>query len=150
MAGFDYSHLDFIRSRGFPDGDSVDLLRPERGRFGPLDRRVSPTRWDQIALFAEDALDLTPRLKLVTGLRAERLYLTRENFNVNGSFNAGSSFRRTYRPLNWRAGLVYDVTLAVTAYASFSTGKDPVGANIFLVNANQNFDLSNRGRWRRG
>lgn len=143
VVGFDYSHLDFIRSRGFPDGDNVDLLEPVRGRFGPLDRRVSPTRWDQIALFAEDTLDLTPKLKLVTGLRSERLYLTRENFNLDGSFNAGTSFKRTYKPSNWRAGLVYDVLPSLTAYASFSTGKDPVGANIFLVNAGQNFDLSN-------
>lgn len=142
VVGFDYSHLDFVRSRGFPDGDSVDLLKPARGSFGPLDKRVSPTRWDQIAVFAEDALDLAPRLKLVTGLRAERLYLTRENFNLDGSFNAGSSFRRVYKPFNWRAGLVYDLTPAVTAYASYSTGQDPVGSNIFLVNAGQNFALS--------
>ena len=142
VVGFDYNHLDLIRSRGFPDGDSVDLLRPDRGLFGPLDRRVSPTRWDQIALFAEDSLALTPKLKLVTGLRTERLYLTRENFNLDGSFSAATSFRRTYKPFNWRSGLVYDLTPAVTAYASFSTGKDPVGANILLVNANQNFGLS--------
>lgn len=143
VIGFDYSHLDFVRNRGFPDGDSVDLLRPARGSFGALDRRVSPTRWDQLALFAEDALDLTPKLKLVTGLRAERLYLTRENFNLDGSFNAGTSFRRVYKPFNWRAGLVYDLSPAVTAYASYSTGQDPVGSNIFLVNAGQNFALSN-------
>lgn len=142
VAGIDYSHLDFIRSRGFPDGDSVDPLNPVAGSFGPIVSRVSPTRWDQAAVFAEDALNLTPTLKLVTGVRAERLYLTRENYNVDGSFNAGSSFDRTYKLFNWRAGLVYDVAPSVTAYASYSTGKDPVGSNIFLVNAGQNFGLS--------
>lgn len=142
LLGIDYSHLDFIRSRGFPDGDSVDPYSPAPGSFGPLVARVSPTRWDQAALFGEDVLELTPALKLVTGLRAERLYLTRENFNVDGSFNAGSSFRRTYKLFNWRAGLVYDVARNVTVYGSYSTGKDPVGSNIFLVNANQNFGLS--------
>lgn len=30
----------------------------------------------------------------------------------------------------------------MTVYGSYSTGKDPVGSNIFLVNANQNFGLS--------
>ena len=142
VVGVDYSHLDFIRARGFPDGDSVDPLAPTRGNFGPLVERRSPTRWDQVALFAEDTLKLTPRLKLVTGLRTERLYLTRENYNVDASFNASSSFRRTYKPFNWRAGLVYDVAPAITAYASYSTGKDPVGSNIFLVNAAENFGLS--------
>jgi iron complex outermembrane receptor protein len=150
VAGIDYSHLDFIRSRGFPDGDSVDPVNPARGRFGPLVARVSPTRWDQAALFAEDVLNLTGSLKLVTGVRAERLYLTRENFNVDGSFNAGSSFKRTYKLFNWRAGLVYDIVPSVTAYASYSTGKDPVGASIFLVNANQNFGLSSSRQYEAG
>ena len=142
VVGLDYSHLDFIRTRGFPDGDSVDPYNPDPGLFGALAKRVSPTRWDQIALFGEDVLSLTDRFKVVGGVRAENLYLTRQNYNVDGSFNAGSSFARTYKLFNWRLGLVYDLAPSVTAYASFSTGKDPVGANIFLVNANQNFGLS--------
>ncbi|WP_133494124.1 TonB-dependent receptor [Stakelama pacifica] len=150
VVGFDYNHLDFVRSRGFPDGDSVDPLNPVRGSFGPIQKRVSPTRWDQIALFAEDSLDLTSRLKLVTGLRAERLYLTRENYGPDGAFQPAISFRRTYKPFNWRAGLVYDVAPHVTAYASYSTGKDPVGSNIFLVNAGQNFGLSSSRQFEAG
>ena len=150
VVGVDYSHLDFIRSRGFPDGDSVDPINPVPGLFGPIVPRVSPTRWDQVALFAEDVLSLTPSLKLVTGLRGEWLYLTRENFNVDGSFNAGSSFKRTYKPVNYRLGLVYDLTKNVSAYASYTTGKDPVGANIFLVNANQNFGLSSSRQFEAG
>lgn len=142
VVGLDYSHLDFIRSRGFPDGDSVDPYNPDPGLFGPLAKRVSPTRWDQIAAFGEDVLSLTGQLKLVGGVRAENLYLTRQNYNVDGTFNAGSSFARTYKLFNWRLGLVYDIAPTISAYASFSTGKDPVGANIFLVNANQNFGLS--------
>lgn len=150
VVGVDYSHLDFIRSRGFPDGDSVDPLNPNPGLFGPFDKRVSPTRWDQLALFGEDVLNLTSRLKLVTGFRAERLWLTRENFNLNGSFNAATSFNRTYKPFNWRAGLVYDLTSNITAYASYSTGKDPVGNNIFLVNAGENFGLSSSRQFEGG
>lgn len=150
VVGLDYSHLDFIRSRGFPDGDSVDPLNPNPGLFGPFDKRVSPTRWDQLALFGEDVLSLTPELKLVTGFRAERLWLTRENFNLDGSFNAGTSFKRTHKPFNWRAGLVYDLTPSVTAYASYSTGKDPVGNNIFLVNAGEDFGLSSSRQFEGG
>jgi iron complex outermembrane receptor protein len=150
VVGLDYSHLDFIRSRGFPDGDSVDPLNPNPGLFGPFAKRVSPTRWDQLALFAEDALSLTPSLRLVTGFRAERLWLTRENFNLDGSFNAATSFKRTHKPFNWRAGLVYDLTPNVTGYVSYSTGKDPVGNNIFLVNASENFGLSSSRQYEAG
>ncbi|MEH3035554.1 MAG: TonB-dependent receptor [Sphingomonas adhaesiva] len=150
IVGIDYSHLDFVRSRGFPDGDSVDPFRPTPGTFGPLVKRVSPTRWDQGALFAEDILSLTPALKLVTGGRVERLMLTRENYNVDGSFNTGSSFQRTYKLFNARVGLVYDVAPGVSTYASFTTGKDPVGNNIFLVNAGQNFGLSSSRQFEAG
>lgn len=150
VVGVDYSHLDFVRSRGFPDGDSVDPLNPNPGLFGPFDKRVSPTRWDQLAVFAEDVLNLTPSLKLVTGFRSERLWLTRENFNLDGSFNAATSFKRTHKPFNWRAGLVYDVTPAVTVYTSYSTGKDPVGNNIFLVNAGEDFGLSSSRQFEAG
>lgn len=150
VVGLDYSHLDFVRTRGFPDGDSVDPLQPARGRFGPLVARVSPTRWDQGAIFAEDVLSLAPTVKLITGLRAERLWLTRENFNVDGRFNPNTSFERTYELFNWRAGLTWDVRPNVTAYASYSTGRDPVGSNIFLVNAGENFDLSSARQYEAG
>lgn len=150
VVGADYSHLDFIRSRGFPDGDSVDLVNPVRGSFGPIVPRVSPTRWDQVSLFAEDVLDLTPKLKLVGGARGERIFLTRENFNVDGSFNANTSFTRTYKLFNWRVGLVYDILRNVTAYGSFTTAKDPPGNNIFLVNAGQNFSLSSSRQFEAG
>jgi iron complex outermembrane receptor protein len=66
VLGIDYSHLDFVRSRGFPDGDSVDRYAPVPGSFGPFAKRVSPTRWDQAAIFGEDVLNLTPVLKLVS------------------------------------------------------------------------------------
>ena len=64
VVGFDYSHLDFSRARGFPDGDSVDPFNPRPGTFGPVVRRVSPTTWDDTAVFFEDILSLTDQLKL--------------------------------------------------------------------------------------
>lgn len=142
VLGLDYSELDFVRKRGFPDGDSVDPFQPQAGSFGPLVERRSPTRWRNAALFAEDALDLGGRLKLVGGARLERFRLERENYGPDGSFQASTSFERTFRPKNWRLGLVYQDPRGLTPYVQYSTGQDPVGANILLVNAAQNFDLS--------
>jgi len=140
--GIDYSHLDFVRSRGFPDGESVDPFEPAPALFGPLVRRVSPTKWDRTSLFFEDSLALTERARLVTGTRFERLTLDRKNFNAAGGFVPGSSFQRTLNSTTWRLGLVLNVTESITPYVSFNTGEDPVGSNIFLVNAGENFDLS--------
>ncbi|CAN7445828.1 TonB-dependent receptor [Phenylobacterium sp. LjRoot225] len=141
VVGFDYSHLDFVRSRGFPDGDSVDPFNPNPGLFGPVVPRVSPTKWDDLALFFEDILSITDKLKLVVGGRYDHLDLDRKNFNADGSFNAGSSFSRTFQPVTYRLGLVYDINPYITPYASYTTGQDPVGSNIFIVNAGQNFAL---------
>jgi iron complex outermembrane receptor protein len=142
VVGIDYSKLDFVRTRGFPDGDSVDPFNPAPGLFGPLVGLRSPTKWEDSALFLEDALDLTASLKLIGGARAENFYLDRENYAADGSFQAATSFHRTFKPKNWRLGLVYQGPAGLTPYVQFSTGQDPVGSNILLVNAGQNFDLS--------
>jgi iron complex outermembrane receptor protein len=142
VVGLDYSHLDFLRRRGFPDGDSVNPFTPSPGLFGPLVERRSPTTWNDIALFFEDSLDVSAKLKLITGGRVDRLDLDRKNFNVAGAFQASSSFKRRFNSTTWRAGLVYHANDALTPYVSWSTGEDPVNNNIFLVNAGENFDLS--------
>jgi iron complex outermembrane receptor protein len=104
--------------------------------------RRSPTTWNDFALFFEDAIDLTPALKLVTGGRFDTLDLDRKNYNVAGAFLPASSFKRAYRSTTWRAGLVYKLNDLVTPYLSANTGEDPVNSNVFLVNAGENFDLS--------
>jgi iron complex outermembrane receptor protein len=139
VAGFEYSHLDFVHTRGFPDGDSVDRFDPAPAPFGPMVGRVSPTKWDAYALFAEDSLSLTSKLKLIGGIRSDWLDLNRANYNFDGSFNADTSFKRNFEALSGRVGVVYDILDTVSAYASYSTGKDLAGtsSSLFLINAAQ-------------
>jgi iron complex outermembrane receptor protein len=141
VVGFDYSHLNFDRVRGFPDNDLVDPFNPSPGLFGPLLQpgervsRDSPTRWNDYAAFLEDVVDLTSQIKLVSGLRYDRLELDRLNFNTQG-VELANGFSQTYSSTNWRMGLVYNLNDYVTPYVSWTTGKDPPGSNnIFLVNA---------------
>lgn len=141
VVGFDYSHLSFDRKRGFPDNDLVDPFNPSPGLFGPLLQpgelvpRDSPTRWNDYAAFFEDVVDLTSQIKLVTGLRYDRLELDRLNFNTQGT-ELANGFSQNYSSTNWRVGLVYNLNDYVTPYLSWTTGKDPPGSNnIFLVNA---------------
>jgi iron complex outermembrane recepter protein len=141
VAGFDYSHLNFNRIRGFPNNDLVDPFNPNPGLFGPLLQpgdltpRQSPTYWNDYAVFFEDVIDLLPQLKLVTGGRYDQLDLIRENYNTLGQAMT-NGFSEDYKSKNWRVGLVYNVTDYITPYISWTTGKDPPGTNnIFLVNA---------------
>ncbi|MDB6156314.1 MAG: TonB-dependent receptor [Gammaproteobacteria bacterium] len=141
VVGFDYSHLNFNRVRGFPTNDLVDPLNPSPGLFGPLLQpgelvpRDSPTHWNDYAAFFEDVIDLAAPVKLVTGGRYDRLELNRQNFNTQGQ-ELANGFTQTYSSANWRVGLVYNVNDYLTPYVSWTTGKDPPGTNnIFLVNA---------------
>lgn len=142
VVGSDWSHLNFVRSRGFPDGDAVDPFNPSPGLFGPIVPRVSPTRWNDYAGFFEDALDVTDKVKLVTGGRYDQLELNRQNYGPDGTFDPSSSFTTTFRASNWRVGVVYKLAENSAAYASWTTGADPVGSDIILVDSNENFSLS--------
>lgn len=143
VLGVDYGRLDFETRRGFPDGDSVDRYDPIPGVFGPLTFKVLKTEWQSSAFFLEDALDITPDIKIVTGARYDNINLDRKNFDFAGNFVPGTSFQQDFDAFSWRVGAIYNLTDSVTPYVSYSTGKDPAGtSNFFLVDAGENFDLA--------
>jgi iron complex outermembrane receptor protein len=134
--GIDYSHLDFLRARGFPDSDYVDPFNPNPGLFGSTSNpRLSPTYWNDTAAFFEDILSVTSQLKLITGFRYDYFTLARQNYGPTGQFQQGSSFTGIYQPTTYRIGAVYDINPYITPYISYTTGQDPAGSNIFLVNS---------------
>ncbi|MDO6426939.1 TonB-dependent receptor [Thalassotalea sp. 1_MG-2023] len=148
VTGFETTSLDFIRSRGFrrqveqTPADALDPYNPQPGIYGQRELRgVSPTDMTTRALFFGNALQLTDKLSLVTGARYETLKLNRENFNAEGE-NENSGFKRDYNWISWRIGSVYKLTDDTVLYGQYSNAKDPINSNIFLVNNNQNFDLT--------
>ncbi len=68
--------------------------------------------------------------------------MVRDNYNIDGSFIAEDSFKRTFKSISYRLGSSYRLQDDVYIYGNWGTGHDPVGSNIFLVNANENFDLT--------
>ena len=155
--GFDFSHLDFRRARGFPNNDEVSPFNPNPGQFDPGVPAggnnqplagVSPTFYNDPATFFEDIFYITSKFKFVTGARYDYYSLDRQNYNSNaagdgpGAFNPVTSFKRVYDPFTYRFGIVYDINPYITPYASFTTGQDPVSSDIFTVNASGNYSLS--------
>ena len=156
IVGVEASKLDFDRGRGFRrsapqvPGDAVDLLNPVPGVYGPRERRgVSPTGIDSWALFAEDSVPLTSRVRVTGALRYEGMNLDRVNRDAAGNLEP-SGFTRDFRWWSWRAGGVVNLRPDVVAYGQYSNAKDPVNANILLVNVNQNFDLTDARQWEVG
>jgi iron complex outermembrane recepter protein len=156
VVGFEASTLDFERTRGFrrqvppAAGDSVDLLNPVPGQYGPIELRgISPTAIDSWALFVEDSLAVTDRVRVSGGLRYDEMDLDRQNLSPTRVPEAGG-FTRDYAWWSWRAGAVVTLGGGAVAYGQYSNAKDPVSSNIFLVNANQNFDLTDARQWEVG
>ena len=156
LGGFEVTNLDFERTRGFrlaeplAPSDSVDLFNPIPGRYGPEELRgVSPTDIETRAVFLEDRLEVNERFSLIAAFRYEELELDRQNFNAAGVLES-SSFDRDFNWTSWRVGAVVNVAENVVAYAQYSDAKDPVNANIFLVNAGEDFDLTDAEQWEVG
>ncbi len=99
---------------------------------GEFPQEQSPNQIGDVAGLFEDALDLTPRLHLITGLCDEWLRLDRENYNQAGVESSTIGFSKSFNPTNFRVGLVYDIVPDVTTYVSYTTAQDPPGGNIFF------------------
>ncbi|BAV96119.1 TonB-dependent receptor [Lysobacter enzymogenes] len=146
-AGFEYSDTDFFNLRRFGRAGSVDLLAQERGTLppdNPLDysdgRNDFSTRVKVAALFAEDALNLTPRWLLVAGLRHERIELRRRNLDLDSGQRSG--FGREFSPTSWRLGSVFELRPHTQLYAQYSSAVLPVSSFLTINQRNNAFDLS--------
>lgn len=143
-AGYEFYNVSFVRARGFNFAnnyaDFVDALHPVQGTYAdPIDpgdnaKRIAPTKITDNAIYAEDSLQLTSKLSIVTGLHFENFYLNRMNFGPTGVAQTSQNFSGTYHPFSLRVGAVYDLYKGLTAYGQFTTASAPPGNNIFLVN----------------
>ena len=156
LAGLEITDLDFSRARCFrrkiplSANDAVSPTNPIPGSYGQRELRgISPTQINTRALFLEDALDISETVKVVAALRYEELDLIRQNFNALGDLEA-SSFSRDFNWLSWRLGAVVKLTDDVSIYGQYSDSKDPVNANLFLVNSGENLDLTDAEQWEVG
>ena len=96
------------------------------------------------ALFAENALDLTPRWKLVAGLRSERMSLD------NTDLRSGVNLVKKYSPLTGRLGAVWSPTEALALYGQIATGTDPLSGALSLPGGGNTLDLTKGRQWEGG
>jgi iron complex outermembrane receptor protein len=133
---------------GTPEGyattlSSVTLLNPDVGR-GPGDatrfQKSSRVHIDTAALYLENAIDLTAALKFVTGLRHDRIAITRRTFPTSAN-PTPLRFEKNYAPTTGRAGFVWSAHDDVNLYASFSRAAEPVTQLVSLSSAQHDFSL---------
>ncbi|MFN5348551.1 MAG: TonB-dependent receptor [Polaromonas sp.] len=128
VAGFEVSKVDMthINNAPFPGSSSGN---PFNFSAGPFLSTVATTPRSQIkqnstAFFAENALDVTPQFKLITGLRTDRLELE------STTLQTGVTNRNTYSPVTGRLGVVWKANDALSVYGQYSTGIDPLNGSL--------------------
>ncbi|MFE1597844.1 TonB-dependent receptor [Methylobacterium sp. ID0610] len=140
VAGFDVNHVAFARDSNTPfDGETtVDLLRPVPGSFLNLagTRRDIISRMNQASVFAEDRLELTPQLALISGVRFDSPTVTVERPL------AGTAFTKTFESLSYRFGAVYNPVPDLALYAQYATAADPLGSLITTSVSQAQFNLA--------
>jgi len=142
LVGVEYNKVRFNvdSNRPYNDvgGDYIDPWQPTPGWF----HSDSPTRPQTLstthtfALFAENRLQLTERLSLVTGVRRDQNHIDRDNL-IDGSRSD-----RSLQGGNWRAGLLFAVTDDLSLYGQYSTSEDGVDNLVSLSPTQMDYDLT--------
>jgi iron complex outermembrane receptor protein len=137
------SHLVFKPSQAanFPE-DSVDVVNPDRGVYGPLITQGFYTRLDTIALSLENRLKITRNFALVGGVRVDGIELARNAFNVDGSVRPNYPFSKTFTPVTGRVGYTWEALPGLTFYSQYATAADAAVANIFNISPTRPQELT--------
>jgi len=153
-AGFEVGHTDFFTKRRFGSAASVDPFNPARGTF-PADtpanfstRQDITADVDQLAFFAENALNLTNEWLLVAGIRYDDIKLDRRIDNATSG--VVQEYGQTYDPITWRVGTVYSVTPKTQFFAQYTKAVTPVSGLLLISAANAAFDLTTGESWEGG
>ena len=117
LFGVEWAKYDYDFTFFAADLAAIDILNPvygaKRGDFGPPDRTNYGA--DNLGLYVQDLVEITPQLKLLAGVRFDANWSFRNNFEVGVTdleqFNSGFSPR---------IGIVYQPSKTTALYASWS------------------------------
>ncbi len=146
-AGLEYVSTTLDSERRFGTTTSVSPYAPNRGYFPALDtaanfstRQNYNSQVDTTAVFAEDAINLTPNWLVVGGIRYENIQLDRQISNLN-AFTI-QNFNNNYESVSWRVGTVYDILPGTALFAQYNQATVPVTTLLLSNLANSKFELS--------
>lgn len=113
--------------------DSVTLLNPNRGFYGPRRDEHIRTHVNNYSMSFEDRLKITPTFALIGGLRFENIELSRTRSTPALMLRPGYPFSKDFNPVTGRIGYTWEALPGVTFYSQYATAVDPAVANIFTL-----------------
>jgi len=128
-------------SEPFPD-DTVSVVNPQPGSYGPLQLSTRNSTLDDIAGSFEDRLKLTPVFALIGGVRVERLTLSRDGVNVDGTVPSGLPFSVSWEPVSYRAAYTYEPIPDLPFYSMYATAYNPAVAAVFSITPGTSLSLT--------
>lgn len=128
-------------SEPFPD-DTVSVINPQPGLYGPLQLSTRNTTLDDIAGSFEDRLKLTPAFALIGGIRIERLSLSRDGVNSDGTIPSGLPFSVSWEPVSYRAAYTYEPIRDLMFYSMYATAYNPAVAAVFSITPGTSLSLT--------
>ncbi len=137
--GADIDHMTNERLvDNYPGSDVLDLYNSHPGYFPSrkIGTNYGRMRARQLSLFAENKLELLPRLSLVTGARKDYSRLTRDDL-INHT-----SVDKKFTPLSWRVGAVYQLAEQFNLYGQYSKAVDMVSSLPGISAANLDYAMS--------
>jgi iron complex outermembrane receptor protein len=134
-------HFDPQQAANFPS-DSVTLVDPIRGTYGPLVIRQLTASVGNTAIAVEDRLKLTPAFALVAGLRYEEIALDRSSFNAAGALNPGFPYSTSFHPATGRLGFTWEAMPGFALYGQYATAADLAANNLFSLGPLQRAELT--------
>ncbi|SPL69717.1 TonB-dependent receptor [Acinetobacter stercoris] len=150
--GTEYNHTNLTSLRQFADFTDVDPFAPDVGIMpsggDPIwgkdnegsSNSVHKSKVDTIAVFAEDAFNLTPDWLIVGGARFEHLDAKRDVINLHN--NNTEKFNPTFNPVSWRLGTIYNINPDIQIYGQYSTAVTPVNSLLLISSDDSDFKLS--------
>jgi iron complex outermembrane recepter protein len=152
--GTEVSGTDFFTQRRFGTAAAATPFNPARGAF-PADVPANfGTRQNVTAdvkagaVFAEDAINLTPEWLLAAGIRLDNFELDRDVLNVTAGTT--QNYGQDYDAVSWRTGTVYSLTPETQLFAQYTSAVTPVSGLLFMSATNANFDLTTGDSWEAG
>ncbi|AXF20278.1 TonB-dependent siderophore receptor [Burkholderia pyrrocinia] len=148
VVGTEFNRITFTGTNNAPYGgeSTVDAHGFDPGVFASPDPTVPQfsTRANQIAVFAENRLEVLPRLAWVSGLRYDHIAFNREQAAT------GAGFDKRFANVGWRTGFVFEVAPTLSAYAQYTTGAEGLGSLVTLSASQANYRLATGEQWEAG